>query len=128
MIDHEALEQAITAWFERQRDNHSGEWMRIPHIAYGINQSVQAVNVALIEMHKKGLIDKDARKKRRNAKVYPVYKMTFFTMPDGPHWFTPQAPKITKEQIRGITTVLGFTGDMTGKAMIQAAKMILDQE
>jgi hypothetical protein len=118
------VEVTITAWMNK----HAGRFFRIPDIASAVNLAVPAVNNALRAMHESGAIEKETRRKRINSKKYPVYQMKLFTPPtsslfdhpgDAPSWMCPIPPSLTEDQIKGIRTVLGFTGDMRAKKFLQ---------
>lgn len=124
-LARQAAENRITTWLEK----HPSRWWRIVDVANGTNLPVPAVNNTLRMLNSKGTVLRDERKKRRNGKVFPVYQFRAYTMPGADHftdpesapppWLCPIAPNLTPEQIRGIRTVLGFTGNLEAKKALQ---------
>ncbi len=112
------VEVKITLWLQK----HAGRYWRIPEIADACNLSNQAVNNALRGMSKRGSVEKEDRVKKHNGKRYPVYTMLQFHAPTcGPSWMCPAPPMLTPDQIKGIRTVLGFTGDVRIKKHLESA-------
>lgn len=117
-IDRLKVEAKISAWMTK----HHGTFWRVPDIANAVNESVPAVNTCLRGMHERGAIDMERRRKRRNGKKIPYYKMVnYSTLEAHPHWLAPTAPVFTPEQLKGARTVLGFTGDLETKKLIGMA-------
>jgi hypothetical protein len=115
-LARQAAEAKITVWLTK----HAGRVWRIPDVANAVNLPVPAVNNALRVMHCKGIVERDERKKRRNGKVYPVYQIKSYCAPDsGPSWLCPRLPTLSPDQIKGIRTVLGFTGSIEIKAALK---------
>lgn len=130
-LARQEAERRINEWLSR----HTGKWWRVPDIANATNLPVPAVNNALRHMVEiDGSVIRDTRRKRVNGKVFPVYQMKGFYLPDidayteaseihaaPPSWLCPVPPKLTPEQIKGIRTVLGFTGDLRAKKALEDA-------
>ena len=118
-------EEKVINWLR----NHAGRFWRIPDIACSTNLPVPAVNNALRTLKERGVVVRDERRKRRNGKRIPLYQFIAYSMPGAEHftgpesappsWLCPAPPSLTPEQIRGVRTVLGFTGNMDAKKAIQ---------
>lgn len=116
-VAQRAVEAKITEWMRK----HAGKWWRIPDIAQGVGEAVPTVNNALRRMTEKLEVERATRLKPRNSKKYPIFKMTIYTnMIDvSPSWLCPCPPNLTPEQIKGVRTVLGFTGDLRAKEVLK---------
>lgn len=110
-------------------ERHPGRFWRIPDVANATNLPVPAVNNALRTLKERGVVVRDERRKRRNGKRIPLYQFVSYSMPGAEHftgpesappsWLCPAPPALTPEQIRGIRTVLGFTGNAEAKKALQ---------
>lgn len=102
---------------------HHGKWWRIPEIANAVDLSVPAVNNALYIMQASECIERTTRRKRINGKEYPLYMMHNYEAPTlGPSWISPMPPSFTEDQIKGMRTVLGFTGNLKIKKVLKDHK------
>lgn len=124
-LARQAVEAKIAAWMEKR----PGRFWRIPDVANATNLPVPAVNNALRTLKERGVVVRDERRKRRNGKRIPLYQFVSYSMPGAEHftgpesappsWLCPVPPDLTPEQIRGIRTVLGFTGNVEAKKALQ---------
>lgn len=111
-------EQRILAWLEK----NPGRWWRIPDIAEGARLSIPATTCTMARFESMKVVMREIRRKKRNGKRVPYYVFRLyglavpdvFTGPNSapPAWLCPMPPTLTKEQIKGVRTVLGFTGDV----------------
>ena len=97
----------------------SGEFLRITDVCSGTGLPVPAVNNALRRMYNTGLLVSEFRRKQINGKLYPVYLYYDRKAADCmPAWLAPKVPEFTDSQIRGVTTILGLTGNLGLKAAV----------
>lgn len=119
-LEQQAARDSVMAWLRK----HPGKFYRIPDIAQGANISNSAANMALHTLTERGELHVEERRKRNNGKRYPVYRFSAFGVPDGPSWLCPQAPTFTPDQIKGLRTVLGFTGNMEIKQALSDGRKV----
>lgn len=112
-----SAEKRIIAWFEK----HPGQWWRITDVAAGAGLKIPVVTSILIMLKERGVLIREDLKWKRNGKPYPVYRIPTYAAPEaGPSWLCPIPPTLTPDQIKGIRTVLGFTGDIRAKRALDA--------
>jgi hypothetical protein len=124
-LARQAVEAKITAWMEK----HPGKFWRIPDVANATNLPVPAVNNALRTLKEMGVVVRDERRKRRNGKRIPLYQFIAYSMPGAEHftgpdsappsWLCPAPPVLSPEQIKGVRTMLGFTGNIEAKKALK---------
>lgn len=118
--ERKEAEEKIVEWLK----SHRFRWWRIPDVANAVNLPVPMATVVLADLaqHDTGVI-RDTRKRKRNSKEYPVYQMRSFHAPENaPAWLCPLPPQLSPEQIKGIRTVLGFTGNMDIKKRLKESE------
>ena len=98
----------VTEWMV----NHPCEWHRINSVAENLGLAIPKVNNALRYLSDMGVIWRDPdNRKPKNGKKYPTYWYSKVAIPEcRPSWMLPAAPVFTDAQIKGVRTVLGFTG------------------
>lgn len=113
--DRLKVELTVSTWLHK----HPGRYWRITEIADACQLPNAAVNNALRGMYLRGAVDREERKKRINGKKYPVYQIAIYRAPaEAPDWLCPRLPDFSQEQIKGLHTVLGFTGNQHVKKVV----------